>query len=99
MLFLGHDASFKTNIKQREARVWLRRLEQAIFMRVEAKEKEGYARDAFVDLDSVNRDLVECHPQVLWNRPIAFLRLIDSFKETLDLVSGALTLDRNTLDM
>lgn len=85
LIIFGHDASFKPDIKQRDARDWLRRLEHAISMRSEIEERVGYVREGVVDLDAVNRDLVECHAQVLWKRPIAFLRITDSFKEAMEL--------------
>lgn len=66
IIILSHDVSYKSDIKQRDARDWLRRLEHAVSMRSEIVEKEGYVKEGVVDLDAVNRDLVECHSQVLW---------------------------------
>jgi hypothetical protein len=94
LIVFSHDASFKPDIKQRDARDWLRRLEHAISMRSEIEEREGYIREGVVDLDAVNRDLVECHAQVLWKRPIAFLRITDSFKETMELFYNNLPEER-----
>jgi hypothetical protein len=85
MVLFGHDSSFESDIKQRGVREWLRRLEHAIAMRPELEEKEGYMKYGVVDLGAMNRDLVECHAQVLWQRPISYLRIIDSFKEALEL--------------
>jgi hypothetical protein len=76
IIIFSHDVSFKTDIKQREARDWLRRLEHAVSMRSEIEEKEGYVKEGVVDLDAVNRDLVECHSQVLWKRPKAYLEIL-----------------------
>jgi hypothetical protein len=76
IIIFSHDVSFKTDIKQRDARDWLRRLEHAVSMRSEIEEKEGYVREGVVDLDAVNRDLVECHSQVLWKRPKAYLEIL-----------------------
>lgn len=76
IIIFSHDVSFKTDIKQRDARDWLRRLEHAVSMRSEIEEREGYAKDGVVDLDAVNRDLVECHSQVLWKRPKAYLQIL-----------------------
>jgi hypothetical protein len=45
-------------------------------MRSEIEEKEGYVKEGVVDLDAVNRDLVECHSQVLWKRPKAYLEIL-----------------------
>lgn len=93
LIILSHDASFKPDIKQRDARDWLRRLEHAISMWSEIVEKEGYVMDGVVDLDAVNRDLVECHAQVLWKRPIAFLRITDSFKDAMALFYSNLSVE------
>jgi hypothetical protein len=73
IIIFSHDVSFKSDIKQRDARDWLRRLEHAVSMRNEIEEKEGYVKEGVVDLDAINRDLVECHSQVLWKRPRAYL--------------------------
>lgn len=99
MIILSNDGSSKTDVKQRDARNWVRRFEHAIAMRFDNEEKEAYVKDGLVDLDAVNRDMVECHAQGLTKRPIAFLRLIDTFTETLDLISDHLCLQRNTPDM
>lgn len=84
IIIFSHDVSFKTDIKQREARDWLRRLEHAVSMRSEIEEKEGYVDDGVVDLDAVNRDLVECHSQVLWKRPIAYLQILDGIERAME---------------
>ena len=76
IIIFSHDVSYKTDMKQRDARDWLRRLEHAVSMRTEIEEKEGYVKDGVVDLDAVNRDLVECHSQVLWKRPKAYLEIL-----------------------
>jgi hypothetical protein len=99
MIIFGHDASFKPDIKQRDARDWLRRLEHAISMRSDLEEKEGYVKEGVVDLDAVNRDLVECHAQVLWKRPIFYLRITDSFKEAMELFYNNLPEERKNLEI
>ena len=53
-------------------------------MRSEIEEKEGYAKDGVVDLDAVNRDLVECHSQVLWKRPKAYLEILAGIQASMD---------------
>lgn len=85
VIIFSHDVSFKTDIKQREARDWLRRLEHAVSMRTEIEEKEGYVnREGVVDLDAVNRDLVECHSQVLWKRPKAYLEILLGLEKSME---------------
>jgi len=84
IIIFSHDVSYKTDIKQRDARDWLRRLEHAVSMRSEIEEKEGYVKEGVVDLDAVNRDLVECHSQVLWKRPKAYLQLLVAIEKAMD---------------
>ncbi|KAH9887466.1 hypothetical protein F4778DRAFT_786310 [Xylariomycetidae sp. FL2044] len=79
-IILSHDLSSKGDIRQREARDWLRRLENAITMRDEIEEKEVYTD---FDVDGINRDLVECHSQVLWKRPQAYIEIVKEFKEAM----------------
>jgi hypothetical protein len=85
IIMVSHDLSSVSDIKQRDARDWLRRLEHAISMRTEIIETEGYTnKDGLVDFDAINRDLVECHSQVLWKRPAAYFRIVDSVKDATD---------------
>lgn len=85
VIILSHDLSGKTDQKQREAREWLRLLEHAISMRSEVLEEESrYIKESMVDLDQINRDLVECHSQVLWKRPQAYQEIINGIHAALD---------------
>lgn len=81
IIILSHDLSSRSDQKQREARAWLRRLENAVTMRNEIDEKEGYMD---FDLDAINRDLVECHSQVLWRRPQAYQEIIKEVGTGMD---------------
>ncbi|RFU33233.1 hypothetical protein B7463_g3112, partial [Scytalidium lignicola] len=99
IIILSHDISFKTDIKQREARDWLRRLEHAVSMRTEIEEKEGYVKEGVVDLDAVNRDLVECHSQVLWKRPKAYLLILSAIERSMDKFYTRLPEDRQSQDI
>ncbi|KAK3322432.1 hypothetical protein B0H66DRAFT_495321 [Apodospora peruviana] len=86
VIILSHDLSGANDVKQRDAREWLRKLEHAISMRQEILEDEvtHYIKDSMVDLDQINRDLVECHSQVLWKRPQAYQEIIRSLNEAMD---------------
>jgi hypothetical protein len=54
-------------------------------MRTEIEEKEGYVtKEGVVDLDAVNRDLVECHSQVLWKRPKAYLEILRGVERSME---------------
>ncbi|KAI3400948.1 hypothetical protein diail_1156 [Diaporthe ilicicola] len=84
VIILSHDLSPKTDSKQRDARDWLRRLEHAVSMRNEIQEEEGYVKADVMDLDQINRDLVECHSQVLWKRPQAYQEIIKAMEEGME---------------
>lgn len=95
MIVLSHDLSPKNDQKQRDARDWLRRLEHAVSMRNEIVEDEGYVKDAVMDLDQINRDLVECHSQVLWKRPQAYQEIIKEMEKGLVRFKEGLTKERS----
>jgi hypothetical protein len=76
IVILSYDLSSTNDRKQRDARDWLRRLEHAVSLRNEIEEDEGYVKDGIMDLDAINRDLVECHSQVLWKRPQAYQEIV-----------------------
>ncbi|KAF3769867.1 hypothetical protein M406DRAFT_248876 [Cryphonectria parasitica EP155] len=97
MIILSHDLSPKTDQKQRDARDWLRRLEHAVSMRNEIVEDEGYVgSDAVMDLDQINRDLVECHSQVLWKRPQAYQEIIREMEKGMARFMEKLPAYRNS---
>lgn len=91
-IIFSHDMSAKTDIKQREARDWLRKLEHAVSMRTEIDDRESYVdKDGLVDFDLINRHLVECHSQVLWKRPRAYMQILDGFRDAMGLFQTAAT--------
>lgn len=96
VIIFSHDISTATDIKQRDARDWLRRLENAVSMRTEIADRESYVSDGVVDLDAVNRDLVECHSQVLWKRPKAYLSILEVMETTMRMFQDHLPASRKT---
>ena len=69
-------------------------------MRTEIDDKESYVnKDGLVDFDLINRHLVECHSQVLWKRPRAYLQLLDSFNKSMKEYMERLPTERNIPDM
>jgi hypothetical protein len=83
--------SAKTDIKQREARDWLRKLEHAVSLRTEIEDKESYVDSTgLVDFDLINRHLVECHSQVLWKRPKAYLQILQGMEDGMAMFWGML---------
>lgn len=98
-IIFSHDMSAKTDIKQREARDWLRKLEHAVSMRTEIEDKESYVDgNGLVDFDLINRHLVECHSQVLWKRPKAYLQILDGFAKIMDQFTARLPMERDDIE-
>ncbi|XXH05082.1 cAMP-dependent protein kinase catalytic subunit [Hypoxylon texense] len=93
IIILSHDLSSQNDKRQREARDWLRRLENAITLRNEIDEKEVYSD---FDVDGINRDLVECHSRVLWKRPQAYQEIVKEFKEAMTKFIENVPAERNT---
>lgn len=83
VIIFSHDLSPANDQKQRDARDWLRRLENAVSLRNEVEEHEQYFQDGLLEVDGLNRDLVECHGHVLWKRPQAYLALAREMEAAL----------------
>ncbi|KAK2070167.1 hypothetical protein P8C59_004686 [Phyllachora maydis] len=83
-ILLSHELPPENEQRQRKARDWLRHLENAITLRDEIVESDSYVKQETVDLDQINRDLVECHSQVLWKRPQAYQQIIEAFRLAMD---------------
>ena len=80
-IIIGHELDSTMDEKQRRARQWLRKLEHAITDRNEIDDKERYSD---FNLDEMNFELVECHSQVLWKRPQAFVDTLDEIDRAME---------------
>ncbi|KAG5933432.1 hypothetical protein E4U53_000989 [Claviceps sorghi] len=83
VIILSYDLSPANDQKQRDARDWLRRLENAVSLRNEVEEHEQYFQDGLLEVDGLNRDLVECHGHVMWKRPQAYWALADEMDKAM----------------
>ncbi|KAF4466845.1 hypothetical protein FALBO_6295 [Fusarium albosuccineum] len=83
-IILSYDLSPENDAKQRKARHWLRRLENAVSLRNEVEEQEQYFQDGLIDVDGLNRDLVECHGNVMWKRPQAYMALAKEMEKAME---------------
>ncbi|KAK7417907.1 hypothetical protein QQZ08_011447 [Neonectria magnoliae] len=83
VIILSYDLSPANDQKQRDARDWLRRLENAVSLRNEVEEHEQYFQDGLMEVDGLNRDLVECHGHVMWKRPQAYLALAKEMEKAM----------------
>ncbi len=79
VIIISHDLSSKNDQKQRDARDWLRRLEQAIAMQSRSSNRDT----SMSQMEALNRDLVECHAQVLWKSPRAYMEIIEEFQTAM----------------
>lgn len=84
IIILSYDLSPVNDQKQRDARDWLRRLENAVSLRNEVEENEQYFQDGLLEVDGLNRDLVECHGHVMWKRPQAYMALAEEMEKAMD---------------
>lgn len=84
VIMLSYDLSPANDQKQRDARDWLRRLENAVSLRNEVEEHEQYFQDGLLEVDGLNRDLVECHGHVMWKRPQAYLALVAEMEMAME---------------
>lgn len=84
IIILSYDLSPENDNKQRKARHWLRRLENAVSLRNEVEEQEQYFQDGLIDVDGLNRDLVECHGNVMWKRPQAYMALAKEMEKAME---------------
>ncbi|KAF4121232.1 hypothetical protein GMORB2_2194 [Geosmithia morbida] len=91
VLMLGYDLGTTNDQKQRDARDWIRRLENAVSMRDEVHESETYFQDGFLEIDGLSRDLVECHGHVMWRRPQAYTAVCAEMDVAMDAFSRTRT--------
>ncbi|PHH68599.1 hypothetical protein CDD83_6031 [Cordyceps sp. RAO-2017] len=83
IIILSYDLSPANDQKQRDARDWLRRLENAVSLRDEVEQQEQYFQDGLLEVDGLNRDLVECHGHVMWKRPQAYHALVGEMDKAM----------------
>ncbi|KAL2114143.1 hypothetical protein VUR80DRAFT_449 [Thermomyces stellatus] len=95
IILLSYELSPENEIRQRNARDWLRRLEHAISGRDEIREDESYVSNGVLDMDGITRDMYECNGQVLWKKPGAYMenvremeRAMERFREGTEAVAG-----------
>ena len=84
VIMLSYDLSPVNDQKQRDARDWLRRLENAVSLRNEVEEREQYFQDGLLEVDGLNRDLGECHSHVMWKRPQAYMALAKEMEKAME---------------
>ncbi|KAF7935536.1 hypothetical protein BELL_0096g00010 [Botrytis elliptica] len=82
-LILSEKISYGTELKQKRTRDWLRMLEQAV------ADHTGHSRTPVtgqtLSLDLISININRCYAETLWASPLAYIRLIEYFLETMNL--------------
>ncbi|GAB1315448.1 hypothetical protein MFIFM68171_05658 [Madurella fahalii] len=99
LIVLGSQYSWKAERHQREAREWLRRMESVIAMRHNIAPDSAFLTNGVLDIVAINRDLVECHAQVLLKRPSAYITVIDAMEHAAACFIANLPEERNSTDV
>ncbi|TEY31810.1 hypothetical protein BOTCAL_0775g00040 [Botryotinia calthae] len=82
-LILTEELSYKIEVKHREARDWLRRIEHAVSSHAGDDKIRG---DGIMPLDVIHQDINECYAKTLWKSPSTYIRVIDSFLDIMELL-------------
>jgi hypothetical protein len=98
VIIFSHSSSLSAEIKQREARDSLRKIEDAIDMRQDIK-SIGYERKGVLNLNAINRDLMQCRLRVLHRSPASSLKILQSIERTMETWRGALPQARSQLKL
>ncbi|KAH9985102.1 hypothetical protein F4779DRAFT_629972 [Xylariaceae sp. FL0662B] len=91
LILISLNLGAKTDMRQRDVRDWLRTLEHTITSRAGQLSME--------ELGTVSRDIVECHAQLLWQRPQAYFGLIDQFEVAMDRFKSGISIGLWTPEM
>jgi hypothetical protein len=98
IIIFSHYYSARLEVQQRDARLGLRKIEMALDFIPDKYESElvvggvvvensddYFDEHRIIDFDRINRDLVETHTKTLSHSPAAYLRVLDGFKEAMNL--------------
>ncbi|SCO92421.1 uncharacterized protein FRV6_16549 [Fusarium oxysporum] len=85
VIFLSLELSIRDEQKQRQAREWLRRLENALSGRASVGEDNNYVQNSVMDIGQISRDLAECQCQVLWRHPEAWQKIVRGLRNAAEL--------------
>jgi hypothetical protein len=87
IIIFSHYHSARIELRQRDARARLRRIEQALtHHRTAPGFHNGYIDEhGLINFDQIIMELTECHSQVLKKSPFAYLRVLEGFDEAMSL--------------
>ncbi|KAN0116700.1 hypothetical protein V8E51_002677 [Hyaloscypha variabilis] len=87
VIIISHYHSAKIELRQRDARERLRKIERALTHHRTAPRFHSSYKDeqGLINFDQIILELTECHTQVLKKRPYAYLRVLDGFDEAMSM--------------
>ena len=87
VIIISHYHSAKMELRQRDARKRLHKIECALTHHRIAPGFHGSYKDeqGLINFDQIILELTECHTQVLKKRPYAYLRVLDGFDEAMSI--------------
>jgi hypothetical protein len=80
IIIYSNHLPYATDSRHRDARDWLRRIEHSISVQANSKGEEGFIREGAIDLDSLNRDLVQCQSVARWKQAGTHIKILDSIE-------------------
>jgi hypothetical protein len=87
VIIISNYHSAKIELRQRDARERLRKIERALTHHRTAPRFHSSYKDeqGLINFDQIILELTECHTQVLKKRPYAYLRVLDGFDEAMSM--------------
>ncbi len=86
-IIISHYDFAKMELRQRDTREWLHKIERSLTHHRTAPGFHGSYKDeqGLINFDQIILELTECHTQVLKKRPYAYLRVLDGFDEAMSM--------------
>lgn len=83
VLTLCHELSSKNDKKQREQRIKLRKLDDALIGRYSMTPAAHYGPETDPELDSMSKTIARCQSDVLQKRPQAWRNVVDNVRDAM----------------
>jgi hypothetical protein len=83
ILICSRDLNMEGDLRQREVRETVRRLEKTITNAAQVYTDPDVTRQENIELGIINKELVDCHCKALWKRPEAYLDIVSTMQKAL----------------
>ncbi|KAI3328148.1 hypothetical protein F4824DRAFT_484588 [Ustulina deusta] len=88
LILISRYLGTKTDMRQGEARYWLRRLENTISI-----QNKSAGQVPMEELEQIGLDIVECYAQLLWLRPQAYIGVLDQLEVAMARFRSGMSTD------